>query len=55
MAGELQGKRIAFLFTHGVEQIEYTEPRKAVDNAGAQADVVSLQTGRDAAYGEGRA
>ena len=26
MADELQGKRIAFLFTEGVEQVELTEP-----------------------------
>jgi protease I len=46
MAGELQGKKVAFLFTHGVEQVEYTEPRKAVDNAGAEAHVVSLEAGK---------
>jgi protease I len=46
MAGELQGKKVAFLFTDGVEQIEYTEPRKAVEAAGAQADLVSLTPGK---------
>src|SRR5881397_2007623 len=45
MAGELQGKKIAFLLTDGVEQIEYTEPRKAVEAAGAQAHLVSLKRG----------
>jgi len=45
MAGELQGKKIAFLLTDGVEQIEYTEPRKAVETAGAQAHLVSLERG----------
>jgi protease I len=45
MAGELQGKRIAFLMTDGVEQIEYTEPRKAVESAGAEVQVVSLKAG----------
>ena len=45
MARELQGKRIAFLLTDGVEQIEYTEPRKAVEAAGAQAHLVSLKRG----------
>jgi protease I len=45
MAGELQGKKIAFLLTDGVEQIEYTEPRKAVEAAGAQAHLVSLERG----------
>ena len=46
MAGELQGKKIAFLATDGVEQVEYTEPRKAVEQAGATADLVSLKPGQ---------
>jgi protease I len=41
LAGELQGKKIAFVATDGVEQIEYTEPRKAVEAAGATAHLVS--------------
>jgi protease I len=45
VAGELQGKKVAFLATDGVEQIEYTEPRKAVEQAGAEAYLVSLQDG----------
>ena len=45
MAGELQGKRVAFLLTDGVEQIEYTEPRKAVEAAGAEAQLISLEPG----------
>ena len=45
MAGELQGKKIAFLATDGVEQVEYTEPRKAVEQAGAEAHLISLQPG----------
>src|SRR4029434_5684820 len=45
VAGELQGKTIAFLATDGVEQIEYTEPRKAVEQAGATAHLVSLESG----------
>jgi protease I len=46
VTGELQGKKIAFLATDGVEQVEYTEPRKAVEQAGATADLVSLQPGQ---------
>ena len=46
MAGELQGKTIAFLATDGVEQIEYTEPRKAVEEAGATAHLVALEAGK---------
>jgi protease I len=45
MAGELQGKKVAFLLTDGVEQIEYTEPRKAIEAAGAEAQLVSLRPG----------
>ena len=41
MAGELQGKTIAFLATDGVEQVEYTEPRRAVEQAGGTAHLVS--------------
>jgi protease I len=45
MAGELQGKKVAFLATDGVEQIEYTEPRKAIEQAGATAHLVSPKDG----------
>ena len=45
MANQLQGKRIAFLFTEGVEQVELTEPLDAVKNAGADADLISLKEG----------
>ena len=45
MAKELQGKRIAFLATNGVEDSELREPHKAVTEAGAEADVVSLEEG----------
>jgi protease I len=45
VAGELQGKKIAFLATDGVEQVEYTEPRKAVEQAGAEVHLISLKPG----------
>src|SRR5437763_4244069 len=45
MAGELKGKRVAFLFTEGVEQVELTEPLKAVREAGAEVDLISLEQG----------
>ncbi len=45
MANELQGKRVAFLFTEGAEQAEVIEPLKAVKGAGADIDIVSLQKG----------
>jgi protease I len=41
----LQGKRIAFLATHGVEEAEYTQPRAAAEQAGARVDLVSPQPG----------
>lgn len=45
MGNELEGKRIAFLATDGVEQVELTEPWKAVEEAGGDPDLVSLETG----------
>lgn len=41
MAGELEGRTIAVLATDGVEQIELTEPVKALKKAGARVEVVS--------------
>ena len=43
MASTLQGKRIAFLAADGVEEVEYVQPREAVENAGATAELVSLE------------
>jgi protease I len=45
MAASLHGKRIAFLATDGVEQVEYTEPRKAVEQEGAEAQLISIKPG----------
>jgi protease I len=42
---KLEGKRIAFLFTEGVEQDELTEPLEAVRNEGAEVDLISLEEG----------
>jgi protease I len=42
----LDGKRIAFLATDGVEQIELTEPWKAIKGAGAEVELVSLESGK---------
>jgi deglycase len=46
MANELQGKKIAFLATDMVEQVELTEPWKAVQKAGGQTELVSLKPGK---------
>jgi len=43
--GSLEGKRVAFLFTEGVEQVELTEPLQAVEKAGGEADLISLKDG----------
>jgi protease I len=46
MPNELQGKRVAFLMANeGVEQVEYFEPRKAVEDAGAEVDVIATESG----------
>jgi protease I len=45
MAGELDGKKVAFLFADGVEQAELEEPLKALREAGAETTLVSLETG----------
>ena len=44
MAGELEGCIIAVLATDGVEQVELTEPVKALKEAGARVLVVSDKT-----------
>ena len=46
MANELHGKRIAFLAADGVEQVELTEPWKAVQEAGGATELVSVEPGR---------
>jgi protease I len=43
---DLNGKRIAFLATHMVEQVELTEPWKAVEQAGGTPELVSLEKGQ---------
>src|SRR3954452_11362548 len=45
MAGKLDGKTIAFLATEGVEQVELTEPWRAVEEAGGRPELVSLEEG----------
>ena len=43
--GKLHGKRVAFLATDGVEQVELTEPWKRVENEGGAPELVSLESG----------
>jgi protease I len=42
---DLQGKKVAFLATDMVEQVELTEPWKAVEAAGGKPELVSLESG----------
>jgi protease I len=45
MTEKLNGKKIAILAADGVEEVEYSEPRKAVEEAGASAELISLKLG----------
>jgi protease I len=45
VADKLQDKRVAFLATDMVEQVELTEPWKAVQDEGATPELVSLEEG----------
>ena len=45
MAATLNGRKIAILATDGVEQVELTEPMKALRAAGATVSVISLKAG----------
>ncbi|RXF70772.1 type 1 glutamine amidotransferase domain-containing protein [Hansschlegelia zhihuaiae] len=45
MATRLDGRKIAILAADGFEQVELTEPMKALKEAGAMVSVVSLKSG----------
>ena len=42
MAGKLDGKKVAFVATDGVEQVELTEPWKAVEKEGGTPELVGF-------------
>ncbi|MBV9760079.1 MAG: type 1 glutamine amidotransferase [Acidobacteriaceae bacterium] len=46
MSNTLKNKRVAILATDGFEYVELTEPRKALDEAGATTEVVSPKEGK---------
>jgi protease I len=46
MSAKLQGKKIAIVATDGFEQVELTEPKKALQAAGATVEVVSPKSGQ---------
>ncbi len=51
MADRLQGKRIAFLVApEGAEQVELTEPWKAVEGEGAKPELISTEDGQVQAF-----
>src|SRR5579875_2449122 len=45
MADELKGKKVAIIATDGVEEVELVKPREAVEQAGAETELLSLETG----------
>lgn len=45
MDKKLENKTVAILATDGVEQVELTEPRKAVEDAGATTRLLSIKDG----------
>lgn len=45
MNGNLNGKKVAILATDGFEQVELTEPKKALEQAGAKTHVIAPQGG----------
>jgi deglycase len=51
MASELEGRKIAFLVANeGVEQVELTEPWKAVETAGGEAVLIAPEDGAVQAF-----
>jgi protease I len=51
MAGKLDGKKVAFLVApEGTEQVELTEPWKAVEEAGGTAELLSTESGEVQAF-----
>jgi protease I len=45
MAGKLDGRKVAFVAADGVEQVELTEPWKAVKDEGGQPELLSVESG----------
>src|SRR3954464_3180540 len=51
MADDLQGKKVAILVANeGIEQVELTEPRKALEQAGAEGHLLAPETGEVQAF-----
>jgi protease I len=45
MTTTLDGRRVAILAADGVERVELEQPRRALDDAGARTEVVSIKSG----------
>jgi protease I len=45
MANELQGRKVAILAADGVERVELEQPRRAVQDAGAETQLLSIHEG----------
>ena len=45
MADQLKGRRVAILATDMFEEVELAEPKKALEQAGAETELISLQPG----------
>ena len=45
MSDSLKGKKIAIIATNGVEQVELEKPRQAVEQAGAETELLSPEQG----------
>jgi protease I len=51
MAGKLENKRVAFLVANeGIEQVELTEPWKAVEEAGGKPELIAPESGKAQAF-----
>jgi protease I len=48
--GKLQGKKIAFLATDMVEEVELTKPWEAVQEAGGEPELISIKDGEIQAF-----
>jgi len=46
MTSDLNGRRVAILAADGVERVELEQPRRALEQAGATTEVLSLREGR---------
>lgn len=54
MAGELNGKKVAFVVTDGFEQVELTGPRERLEKMGATCEIVSPKDGKVKGWQHGR-